>query len=155
MILIHLLISYTVSPPLYLAIYCSKLSISTFANRGNIWCWRWKNRIWTDGEASWMNQITSTLCVDGMYFKQWMRKSKSETCTFNSSNRIWSARVCVFLYIYRYTTHLQWMKMETQSTSFRWQKILSPLPNQKRRLQHQHEYFDNQNIKSTSPEVVS
>jgi len=100
MILIHLLISYTVSPPLYLAIYCSKLSISTFANRGNIWCWRWKNRIWTDGEASWMNQITSTLCVDGMYFKQWMRKSKSETCTFNSSNRIWSARVCVFLYIY-------------------------------------------------------
>jgi len=36
MILIHLLISYTVPPPLYLDIYCSKLSISTFAKRGHI-----------------------------------------------------------------------------------------------------------------------
>jgi len=65
-----------------------------------------------DGRAGRPNEpITSTLCVHGMYFKQRMRKSKSETCIFNRLNRIWCVCVCVCTHThthYAFTMNEKW-----------------------------------------------
>jgi hypothetical protein len=94
-------------------------------------------------EAGRINQITSTLCVHGMYFKQRMHKSNSvnlhfEHCKSNMRHRMHEGCMCVCVHVRARTrTHTrthhtlriynEW-KLETLSTSFRWDFVTTAKP---------------------------